>query len=177
MRSKEEILRTSLYAFTSLTEFCKTIPPEKFFDHPPGKWSVAENIRHLIISTNTTTLAFRTPGFFLNWWAGIPNRPSRSYDELVARYRVKLKEGGRATGRFVPGNISASSSAQEWLEKWASATNKYINAVDKNYKDPSLDKYLVKHPLLGRITLRELCYFTLYHCIHHHNIIRERLSL
>jgi hypothetical protein len=38
-------------------------------------------------------------------------------------------------------------------------------------KEAKLDNFIAPHPLLGKITLRELCYFTIYHTQHHlHNI-------
>ena len=39
------------------------------------------------------------------------------------------------------------------------------------HKNPVMDNFLIKHPLLGKITLRELCYFTIYHTQHHIKII------
>jgi len=48
--------------------------------------------------------------------------------------------------------------------------------IEKKWKEPQLDQYIAPHPLLGKITLRELCYFTIYHTKHHLNIIKERLS-
>lgn len=53
---------------------------------------------------------------------------------------------------------------------------KLITAINKNWSDPQLDQYLAPHPLLGKLTLRELGYFTIYHTEHHLNIIKERLK-
>ena len=53
---------------------------------------------------------------------------------------------------------------------------KLINALQTKWDDKQLDKYLAPHPLLGKITLRELSYFTIYHTEHHLLIIKERLA-
>ena len=56
------------------------------------------------------------------------------------------------------------------------------NTVDKlidklNQKsEEELDTIFIPHPLLGKITLRELYYFTIYHILHHHKKIEENLT-
>jgi hypothetical protein len=54
--------------------------------------------------------------------------------------------------------------------------SRLANAIDKKWADSQLDQYIVPHPLLGKITLRELCYFTIYHTYHHLAIVKERVS-
>ena len=51
-----------------------------------------------------------------------------------------------------------------------------ICTINNKWKDSQLDQYLAPHPLLGKLTLRELCYFTIYHTEHHLHIIKERLN-
>jgi len=48
------------------------------------------------------------------------------------------------------------------------------NAIERNWTDEKLDNYLAPHPLLGKLTLRELIYFTIYHTEHHLAIIKNR---
>jgi hypothetical protein len=62
------------------------------------------------------------------------------------------------------------------MHNWNKVTTRHIAAIQKNRTEDDLDNYLVKHPLLGRITLRELCYFTIYHTQHHLNIISSRTT-
>jgi hypothetical protein len=32
------------------------------------------------------------------------------------------------------------------------------------------------HPLLGKLTLREMIYFTIYHVQHHHKLVQNQLK-
>lgn len=174
--TKSEILTMAEKTFSACTNYCKRINETDFFDKPTNKWSVAENVQHLIISTNTATLAYWLPKFLVRWVGGKPNRNSRTYDELVAKYKKKLAEGGAASGRFVPKPIAINYGKEKLMQYWIKATSKHIAAIQKNRSENDLDNYLVKHPLLGRITLRELCYFTIYHTEHHLNIISSRAA-
>jgi uncharacterized damage-inducible protein DinB len=164
----EEILEDSAQAFSELAAHLKQITEEHFFQKPAnGKWSIAQHLQHLIIATRTATAAYILPKFLVRLIGGKPNRPSRSYDELVQKYLNELKQGGRATGRYIPQPIPAVKGKATMMAHWQKATGNYIRAIRDNWTDNKLDHYVVRHPLLGKITLRELGYFIIYHTRHH----------
>ncbi|NBX80802.1 MAG: DinB family protein, partial [Flavobacteriales bacterium] len=45
-----------------------------------------------------------------------------------------------------------------------------------NFTEDDLDKYVLPHPLLGKLTLREMLCFTIYHVKHHVEIIKRDLE-
>jgi hypothetical protein len=171
--TKPEIIRASENMFNRFSETCLSINETVMFAKPGPKWSVAENIRHLVISTNMTNLAYKLPKFIVRWIAGTPNRRSRSYDELKEKYHKKLSEGGRASSRFVPKPIDVRYGKQKLVDSWKASTATYLAALTSKRTEEDLDKYLARHPLLGRITLRELCYFTIFHTEHHLKTIQS----
>lgn len=172
--NKEEIIRRSKEIFHQFTDTCLEIPDDKFFFQPKEKWSIAENADHLTRAIKTTQLAYSLPKFLVRIITGSPNRISRSYEELVAKYKLKLEQGGKASGRYIP-KVSASKKFP-LMQQWQKGNEQYLESLDLNWRDPQLDQYLAPHPLLGKITLRELCYFTIYHTEHHLNIIKARLA-
>jgi hypothetical protein len=174
--SKQQIIEELDKTSEEFTAFCNTIDDQSFFKQPANKWSVAENVKHLIISTSRTRLAFVLPKFILRSYVGRPNRSSRSFDELLTKYNLKLLQGGRASGVFIPKKVSSQQNKQQWLFTFSKAMSKLGNSIQKKWKDEQLDKYIAPHPLLGKITLRELCYFTIFHTQHHLNTIKERLT-
>lgn len=171
--TKTEIITGAENIFNQFSEHCNSITENDFFKRPENIWSVAENLQHLIISTNTTTLAYQLPKFLVRWIGGTPNRPSRSYDELKTKYYKKLSEGGKASARFIPKPIQIKYGKQKLLDNWDKATSKFITSLTDKRTEDDLDNYLVKHPLLGRITLRELGYFTIFHTEHHLQSIKK----
>ena len=98
---------------------------------------------------------------------GKPNRSSKSFDELSARYNKKLAEGAKASSRFIPKPIEIKYGKEKLISEWDKTTQKFITALKNNRTEADLDHYQAKHPLLGKITLRELCYFTIFHTEHH----------
>jgi DinB superfamily len=167
-----EIITASEKIFRDFTDYCRQVPDEKFFFQPADKWSIAQNVDHLTISMRQTRLAYALPKFIVRLYTGKPNRPGRSYDELVTKYKNKLAAGGKASGVFVPKPIRGISK-EALISKWEKSVAAYFSALRKQ-DDKKLDNYLAPHPLLGKITLRELCYFTIYHTEHHLNIIKQR---
>ncbi len=169
--TKQAIITATEKSFSSFNHYCNSIAGTEFFAKPGPKWSVAENVQHLITSTNMSTLAFSLPKFIVRWVSGRPDRGSRTYDQLVEKYKRKLAEGGAASGRFIPKPIPIAITKEKLMHNWDKATGRHLKALKNNRTERDLDTYLVKHPLLGKITLRELCYFTIYHTQHHLKII------
>jgi uncharacterized damage-inducible protein DinB len=87
-----------------------------------------------------------------------------------------LEQGGRAGKRYIPKPIPASYGKEKLLNHFAKSMDKMAAALKNKWKENQPDKYLVPHPLLGKITLRELCYFTIHHTCHHLESIRKMTS-
>lgn len=136
-----------------------------------GKWSAAQHLDHIHRAIAPVSMALMVPKWFLRWRFGRPNRTPRDYDGLVQRYQEKLAAGGRAAGRFVPAAIPASA-----VEGTAGSVRRIVNTMTRrvhNWSGPELDRYLLAHPLLGKLTVREMLFFTIHH-VQHHQALVER---
>lgn len=65
--TKEEIVAATQKTVEAFSQVCNGADDLVFFKRQGNKWSVAENIQHLIISFNTTTLAYSLPRIFVRW--------------------------------------------------------------------------------------------------------------
>ena len=139
---------------------------------PGGKWSAGQHLDHLIRSIKPVNLALTVPTFYLSYKFGKNNRNGRTYDELVQRYHEKLEAGGKATGEFVPPSIGfhqKKGSLSTFARQYEKLGKKALNMSDSK-----LDTYLVPHPLLGKVTLREILFFTIFHTQVHLDILKNR---
>ena len=138
------------------------------------KWTSGQQLEHIVMSVIPLVKALSLPTFVLGFVFGKANRSSKTYDELIAKYHSKLQAGGIAPARFSPKKISVKESVQ--------VKNKLLKLVDKlchqleKLNESQLDKYILPHPLLGKLTLREMFYFTSYHVQHHLKIAKQNLS-
>ena len=99
---KKEIIKASKKIFNEFSDTCLQIPDNKFFFVPNEKWSISQNVDHLTRAVKTTKLAYSLPKIFVRTLFGKANRPSKTYEELVAKYKLKLEQGGKASGRYLP---------------------------------------------------------------------------
>ena len=172
--TKEEIITELKKVTTKFVDECAAIDDAIYFQQRGEKWSIAQDVHHIITSADATRLAYALPKFMIRWYTGKTNRPSRTYDELVNKYKAKLEKGGRASGRFIPKKISPKLPKEKQLKVFEKVMNLLISKIEKKWDDNLLDNYLAPHPLLGKITLRELGYFTIYHTLHHLAIIQTK---
>ena len=100
---------------------------------------------------------------------GKANRPSRTYDQLLSRYKEKLAAGGRASGRFIPQPV-AFNAKEKICNEIISVNNALCKKVDSSTEE-ELENYILPHPLLGKLTLREMLYFNILHAEHHKNSV------
>lgn len=153
-----------------LRETARQIPAQDFFEPRGEKWPAAGHIRHLILTARATRLAYRLPAWALKIYTGRPNRPGRSYEELVSRYQARLAAGGRAPSRFVPATENREDNPELLLRNLTGETENLCRLIGQ-CTEQKLDNCLAPHPLLGKITLRELGYFTCYHHEHHRRLL------
>ncbi len=167
--NKTEILQKLSEGFSIVEETIKNTDNEDFFFKKENKWSAVENIKHLILSVNPLNMAFSLPNFTLLFFGKL-NRPTMNYDEIVEKYHQKLSEGVVATPQFVPEPISLDSNKEDLIQEFKKTNDKFLKKVD-SFEEEDLDKYLIPHPVLGKLTIREMLYFTICHTLHHHKAI------
>src|SRR5687767_9313916 len=114
--TKPEIEQQLIEVTRAFTSYCAGISDKDFFHQPAGKWSAAQQVSHLITATNTSRMAFVLPKFIVRWAGGKPNRASGSYDKLVAKYKLKLQQGGKAEGRYIPKPVPASYGKEKLIK-------------------------------------------------------------
>jgi len=165
--TKQEIGPLLIGKYGAFLAQLRRMPERETHMAAPGKWSPAQQAEHLVKSVRPVTLAFGLPGFVLTMMFGKSNRPSRSFDELVARYHTKLAAGGKSSKPFVPGVPRDLKRVFSQLESTVDRLGRRINRFSEN----DLDIHLLPHPLLGKLTLREMLYFTVYHADHHRKAI------
>ncbi len=147
--------------------------PDIFWEvQPKGKWTAGQHVIHLVQSETPLIKALKLPNFILKWKFGSSNRPSRSYEEVVHRYEEKLAAAGPGVvgpfSRKMPDSVSSESHI--WISK-LSELNSKINNVTKKLSDKELDTILLPHPLMGKMTLREILMWNAHHIQHHIDVL------
>ena len=166
----EEVLREKQ---SDLRSFLNAHPDDLWDKGPEGKWTTGQHIIHLTIGTQALNKALTMPKFLLSYKFGKANRDVRSYDEVVPRYKEKLAvavANGGVGSRFTK-DLAATPQAgkKELIADLDAAIEKLIKKLNRQ-SEANLDKYLIPHPLMGRMILREIIMWTAHHTEHHHRI-------
>lgn len=172
--NKKEIIQNLEDKHQAFILYINGLSQEEFEYAIPDKWSAGQQLEHIIKSVKPLNQGFMLPNFMLKMIFGTTNRPSRTYDDVFTKYHQKLEAGGRATSRFIPKEVPFTSKKKLilTLEKQIKKLGKQVNAFSEN----DLDYLIAPHPLLGKLTLRELLYFTIFHVEHHQLLIEKYLK-
>ena len=170
---KKEIAEQLYKKHFSFLNYIDSLSDKDFEATYHQKWSAGLQMDHIYRAIKPLVQALNLPHFVLKLLFGKANRTSKSYKDLVNKYLQKLETGGRATGRFVPKEIlfKQKESLKRNLQK---VSEKLVAQVNK-LSEAELDNLIIPHPLLGKITLREMMYFTIYHVEHHEEITKRNL--
>ncbi|RLD19071.1 MAG: DinB family protein [Bacteroidetes bacterium] len=163
--NREETLSHLVENHVEFTEYMQSLNEEDFMYALNGeKWTAGQELVHIISSVNKLAYALLLPKFILKMKFGVANRPSRTYDAQVNKYTKGLEAlAGSYKVKLDPVPYDKRDLLIEKLEK--SITSLCSRAG--KYSEENLDYYILPHPLMGKMTMRELLYFTAHHVLHH----------
>ena len=146
------------------------MPARDFFTRHGEVWSPSDNVDHLIKAVKPIAKALKLPKITLQAMFGKPEKPSMTYEELCKVYRAEIAKGARASGRYLPNQETPTDLAEDkkklLLEQWSKANTELLSVVEK-WDENELDQYQLPHPLIGKLTIREMLFFTIYHNLRH----------
>ncbi|MFN8349112.1 MAG: DinB family protein [Spirosomataceae bacterium] len=164
--------------FEEVASLANGTPKASFYCKPADNvWSAAENVQHLTQSVQPLNRLFGRPKSYMEEKWGTSRRSSRSYEGLIETYHKALGNGATAVtapGAFVPLTVPAETA--DLLHDFR-LTNDALIVCLSDWSEDELDKYLIPHPLMGPLTVREMLLFTAYHTRHHLEIMEKRAGL
>lgn len=147
---------------------------EDFMRPGPGPWAPGHQLDHMYRSVRPLRAAIHLPAFVPQLLFGKSKRPSHTYEEIVAKYKDKLASGAKASGSYEPRGVTVRDR-NRLIIKLTDTVEALAKKVEKMDED-KLDSIILPHPILGRLTLREMLYFTIYHVGHHHKATVRNLG-
>lgn len=137
-----------------------------------GKWSPDEHIIHLILSLSPILKALKLPKFQLKLMFGSRKRDAYQYTDVKALYEKALSEGLKAPKDYVP-KENKFATRQELYDSWLKKTKGFEHYLNK-WNQNDLDKVVLPHPALGKLSITELTHFTLIHTRIHLSKIKQK---
>lgn len=172
--NKQEIINKLLTNHQDFAGFAMNLSDDDFTFSNNGKWTAGQQLDHICCGVKPLTQGFMLPKFAFGLLFGKAGKDSLDYDELVEKYQTVLANGGKASGRFIPKDIPVSEK-EKLKNNLLRSVESLIKSLEK-FSENDLDKYRLPHPLLGKLTVREMLYFTIYHVEHHHKAALRNLE-
>lgn len=141
------------------------------FKPNPEKWSIVENLDHLILSSRGIASVLARPKEVFAPFGRL-DRPAFNYKALFELYEKKVP------GVIAPPNVqpkTADTSSAEILASWKMIKNKLVERLEA-WSEEDMDTYCLMHPLLGRMSMREMLFFTIFHTEYHLKIMQRRIT-
>lgn len=172
-KSKAEILSSLKVGIEEVHAALQDLSLEKCFLKDGERWSAAENLQHLILSVVPLAKGLEMPRLTLRMMFGKSSSESRSFNDIIEVYKDLLEKGAVATNRYVPDEIPKTEDAKtDLLHNWHRAGKRLLAAIE-TWSEKDMDVYRLPHPLIGKMTVREMLFFTIYHNAFHGRRITE----
>ena len=170
---KEDIVLALEKRHKSLLSWLADQDNDKWEIGPAGKWTMGQQALHLLQSISTLNTALSIPKFILKYKYGKANREVRDYEAVVKRYHERLKEVNGAT--FGPSKNMRIPKLRDkyYLIDRIQTENKKLQYKTNKWTDEQLDTYVLPHPLMGKMPVREVIMWTTYHIEHHTKTLME----
>jgi hypothetical protein len=156
-----------------IVAFLEQLSNEKLHQSTSGKWSAAEQIIHLNKSVAPINMAFSLPKItFLVF--GKANS-SEGFEAIVNKYQQALSNGGKASKQYEPSESTSKKVKAEIIHAFKDHYSELTKKL-QNWSEEDLDTYRLPHPLIGKITMRDMMHFTIYHLQHHLKSMKELVT-
>ncbi|MCI2227967.1 DinB family protein [Polaribacter sp. MSW13] len=143
---------------------------------PEGKWTTGQQILHLVNSLQMLNNALSYPRFFLKYKFGTCNRAPRDYDTVVKNYQKKLSENKDRVRTFNQNLKTPTLTERKRLLTRLQIQQKKLQYKLKKTSDLNLDSLVIPHPLMGKMTIREIIMWTAHHTEHHTTILKNNYA-
>jgi hypothetical protein len=153
--------------------YINTLSDAQFVHHLPTKWTAGQQMEHILKSLKPLVKVLASKEGLAERFGTI-DRPTQSYAQVIEAYNEALAKGGVASQPFLPEAVEPSRRAE--LAQQITETLHLLAQHLEVYTETDLDTLVVPHPLLGKMTVREMLYFTAHHVGHHHQKTQENLA-
>lgn len=153
--NKESIKKELTHKHNSFIDYINILSDNDFiYKCNTSKWSAGQQLQHIYLSVRPINIALLIPKFILYFLFGKPHE-NRTYEELVVSYQKSLLNGGKAGSLFIPKIVSIGQ--KKILIDNLTGLIKSLNEKIDKLSEQDLDKYILPHPLIGKISIRK-CY-------------------
>jgi hypothetical protein len=165
------LLNESVEQFNAIID---TLNEQEFEVNINQRWSAGQDLVHLVKLLKIVNIAFLIPKPILYLLYGKNKRESKSLEALRTLYKNALVGGAKSPSLYIPKPVQYKDK-QFLMNKHCKLNDLFAQKIN-NLSDKALDSYRLPHPIVGKISLRELAIFTSFHTVHHIELLKSKLG-
>lgn len=158
--------------FNAVIDYLESRPVSSFtHSKTQGKWSNGGHLDHLRKSTRAMNKGLELNKFILRFKFGTLKRAEIDYDSVTRKYKELSGGTRKAPPSVSPDDLTNADKARvlDWYRQELTAMKAHIN----KFSEKDLSKYVLPHPLLGKMSLREMVLWKAMHTEHHLNLMHK----
>ena len=170
--TKQELITAFIENHQQAVQYINRLEDRSFNYRYLDKWTAGQQLEHLLLTIIPFTKALSSKTFIMEKFGTI-GRTVWDYETVLVNYS---KSSLKAPDQFLPKEDFQSyhkgiitSEIMKHLDT--------IGGLLNTYSEEELDTLVLPHPLLGRLTIREMFYLMSYHPLHHQRQIENILEL
>ncbi|WP_312339577.1 DinB family protein [Sphingobacterium sp.] len=169
--TKQELIKTFSDNHYTAISYVQALPESHFSFRNNEKWTAGQQLKHILLTLLPFPKILQSKDFISQKFGTLERTPW-DYETVRNNY---LKTSLQAPKQFLPEEIST-----EQKERLIAQTKEILDTINQLfalYTEEELDRLALPHPLLGKLSIREMFYLMSYHPIHHLNQIKENLMV
>lgn len=159
--------------YNAFLDYINGLSNEEYLFSYQQKWTAAQQLEHIVLCLKPLVQFFGLDRSTIIQKFGKVESTGRNYDVLLRDYVAKLNEGGKAPEQYVP---TTSSDDREILNMSLLKMIDELCLKIETFTEWELDTLGIPHPLLGKLSLREMLFNAIYHVEHHHEATKLNLK-
>jgi hypothetical protein len=169
--NKTQIISLLQQKHASFLAYINGLSEEQFLYSHSQKWTAGQQLQHIHLSVRPVALGLSLPKVLLRLLFGKARRSSRTFEALKTTYLGELENGAQSSRPFIPKSV-ALKQRQAIANALTGKVNSLCSKIE-SFSEDDLDSLILPHPVLGKLTMREMLYFTIYHVEHHEALVRK----
>jgi len=169
---KQELIAVFVANHQQVVQYIDGLEDSKFSYRYQDKWTAGEHLAHILLTITPFPKVLSSKAF-ISAQFGTVDRQIWDYETVLHHYaQTSLK----APESYLPKDevlyhqkAAIISGMQQHLTD--------IKNLLSNYSEEELDTLVLPHPLLGKLTIREMFYLMAYHPLHHQRQIERVLKM
>lgn len=170
---KDEIADLIEQKHQFLIDWLQVQDNEKWTQGPEGKWTSGQQALHLLKCIKPINDVLSMPRFFFKYAFGKIDREGLDYETIVKNYLDILKENKDFTHKASRNMKVPKLNDKTYILTRLQVESKKLQYKTRKISDKNLDTLVLPHPLMGKISIREILMWTAYHVEHHTKQLQE----